>query len=220
MPVGLTTRNFHMQLFSKKTDNRQGFGNPTGTNHKHVNWPFRPERCPCDVDFIAWLKKTGTSKKRLFHMGTGLHHTVGLDTLNNSAQNHVLGVTIGPKEHQNYIKLIHQHPKLAQSYKVLFADIYSLSHDVLPPMDVIALFHLCEFFNPHAPSRLHDDASLLNMFMQLVQPGGYLLFYTGSNGWKQDINGPSAESLITALISQGILRAHTYRSLLICQLTQ
>ncbi len=203
-----------------KIDNSLGFANPSGARHSHVNWRFKPESCPCDAHFLDWLTQNKVSGKRIFHMGTGLHHIVGLSTLDTDTNNDILAITVGPKEHAAYVKLLLKHPELARHYKVLFADIYSLTPATVPEMDIVTLFHLCEFYNPGSPSRIHDDKAVLEQFLQQLNPNGVLIFFTGSNAWQHGERGPSAADLVTPLIESGRLHAEQFKSLLVCRVNK
>ena len=146
-------------------------------------WPLRTDLCPCDTDFVAWLKARRIGGKAVFHFGTGSHHIVGVENAKLKRPNHVLGVTASPGEYESYVALVTRNPDLAVSYKALFADIYTLNAELLPDFDVVSLFHLCEFYDPvrsaYAPL---DDRRLLLLFLARLKPQGRIVFYLGSNG--------------------------------------
>ncbi|HEX2113088.1 MAG TPA: hypothetical protein VHM01_01675 [Alphaproteobacteria bacterium] len=146
-------------------------------------WPLRVDLCPCDTDFVAWLKARKISGKAIFHFGTGAHHIVGVENAKLKRPNGVLGVTASPGEYERYVDLVTRDPALAISYKALFADIYTLDAGLLPAFDLVTLFHLCEFYDPvrsaYAPL---DDRKLLALFLDRLKPQGRIVFYLGSNG--------------------------------------
>jgi hypothetical protein len=90
-------------------------------------------------------------------------------------------------------------PALGRYYKVLFADIYSLSAAALPPFDLVSLFHLCEFGDPASAGRRSDDEGVLRMFCSRLRPGGLLLFYRGSFGFA------SCQPLVMTAVAAGVL---------------
>ena len=66
-------------------------------------------------------------------------------------------------------------------YKVIFGDIYTLTCRCLPLLDIVTLFHLCEFYVPEEISFVHhNDASLLELFLDRLNFGGKILFFTKS----------------------------------------
>ena len=146
-------------------------------------WPLRVDLCPCDTDFVAWLKARRIAGRTVFHFGTGSHHIVGVENARLKRPNRVLGVTASPAEYESYMALVSADPALAISYKALFLDIYTLDAGLLPEFDVVTLFHLCEFYDPvrsaYAPL---DDRKLVKLFLDRSAPKGRIVFYLGSNG--------------------------------------
>ena len=146
-------------------------------------WPLRVDLCPCDTDFVAWLKARRIAGRTVFHFGTGSHHIVGVENARLKRPNRVLGVTASPAEYESYMALVSADPALAISYKALFLDIYTLDAGLLPEFDVVTLFHLCEFYDPvrsaYAPL---DDRKLVKLFLDRLAPKGHIVFYLGSNG--------------------------------------
>ena len=106
-------------------------------------------------------------------------------------------------------------PALATDYKVLFADIHSLRAAALPEFDLVSLFHLCEFGDPASAARVHDAAGVLQTFISRMAPGGRLLLYRGSFGYR------AALALVDARVAAGDL-AHVedYASLSIYRVAQ
>lgn len=152
-------------------------------NYSEQSWPLRVDLCPCDTELVAWLKRRGIGGKAVFHFGTGDHHIVGRENAKLPRPNQVLGVTASREEYARYIDLVVAEPRIANSYKAMFLDIYTLSPRGLPDFDVVALFHLCEFYDPQASSYAPlDDRKLLDLFLKKLRPGGRILFYLGSNG--------------------------------------
>lgn len=169
--------------------------------------------CPCDPHFVEYLDERRLRGKLIFHFGSGGHHLLGL---RNAARepgdrNEILAVTASPEEHAEYVRLVSENGELANSYKVLFTDVYTLTPRLLPDFDLITLFHLCEYYDPErsAYARL-DDAGLLHLCLSKLAIGGRLLFYTGSEGFHK------TAPLLADLASRGeIEQVDEFRSLIV-----
>jgi hypothetical protein len=184
---------------------------PEKLHYWRSSWPLREDLCPCDIHFVDYLRARNVGAKSIFHFGTGEHHLVGKENARFETPNDILGITASRKEHTKYLNFIIHNPAAANAYKVLFADIYTLSPGLLPEFDFITLFHLGEYYHKtrSAYARL-DDTSLAEMLVEKLRPGGKLLFYTGSDGF------PKTREIINRLIRQRkIARAETFQSLLI-----
>jgi hypothetical protein len=81
------------------------------------------------------------------------------------------------------VKRVIRNPALGKHYKVLFADLYGLSAQVLPTFDIVSLFHLCEFSDASRSGQRMNDAQVLSLFRSRLAPGGLMLFYPGSYGY-------------------------------------
>jgi hypothetical protein len=178
---------------------------------KHSSWPLDLETCTCDLEFVEYLKQSKIQGKSIFHFGTGVHHLVGIENQQLSQPNEVIGITASEPEHKSYVELILKDSTLAKFYKVIFADIYTLTSKTIPNLDVIALFHLCEFYLPeNAPLVHQNDKTLLELFISKLNPDGKLLFYTGSRAWDD------AQPIVKALETAGKIRQiGKYKQLLI-----
>jgi hypothetical protein len=182
-------------------------------NYYKDNWALDVSECPCDVHFVDYLRSRRLRGKSIFHFGTGSHHVVAVENAKQRKPSHVLGVTASKQEYESYIDLVVAKPELANTYKAMFVDIYTLEPRLLPEFDVVSLFHLGEFHDPvrqkYAPL---DDRKLLALMVRKLKPGGRVCFYRGSNGWAK------SEPIVTAFIKAGKLaKPETYKSLLICR---
>jgi hypothetical protein len=178
-------------------------------NYWKRHWPLNAEVCSCDVDFAGYLNMAEIQGKIIFHFGTGEHHIVGYKNLEFVQPNEIIGITASREEHDAYVEMIIKNPFLAQYYKVLFADIYTLTPGILPDFDVVTLFHLCEFYSEaNGAYTQMDDRSLLRMFVKKLRPGGLLLLYLGSGAYEK------AKPLAEALLSEGdLFKEQKYKSL-------
>ena len=53
---------------------------------------------------------------------------------------------------QAYVDLVTGNSAVARHYVCYFGDIYLTNPDLLPELDVVTMFHLCEFFFPNTAS--------------------------------------------------------------------
>ena len=159
-------------------------------------WPLDVKQCPCDVHFTGYLEAKGLVEQRIFHLGTGDHHHVGLQAP--KAGHSVFGITATEPEMISYIRLVIENPHLGKYYKVQFSDIYQINPALLPDeFDIVTLFHLCEFwFESNAPYAAMNDAGVLDLLASRVKPGGLLAFYTGSFAYE------AAAKLIPAAVAK------------------
>ena len=161
------------------------------------SWELNLESCPCDLHFAEYIRQTEIKGKSIFHFGTGAHHIVALKNQAIDSPNQIFGITASAPEHQTYVELVLKDPGLAKYYKVLFADIYTLTAESLPNFDVVSLFHLCEFYLlENAPLIHQTDASLIQLFLDKLNPDGRILFYQRSRDWA--LAQPVVESFVQA----------------------
>jgi hypothetical protein len=184
------------------------------------SWRLHVKMCPCDVHFADYLRERGIRDRVIFHFGSGEHHLLGVDNAGKEApdRNEILAVTASRGEYLAYIDLICAQAEMAIHYKVIFADIYTLSHRILPRFDLVTLFHLCEFYDPeksrYAPL---DDTALLDLLLSRLNPEGRLFFYTGSGAF---LDSPAcatgARGILEDAEARGeIVKLEEYKSLLI-----
>jgi hypothetical protein len=176
------------------------------------SWPLSPSVCPCDLHFVEYLRANRVGGKTIFHFGTGEHHVVGR-AVGAAGTNDVLAITASRQEHQAYVDLIAESPRIGLHYKVLLADIYTMTANLLPRFDVVTLFHLHEFWrDDRRPVVAHDDDGVLRMFLQKLLPGGQLLFYSGSTGF------PATREALERLVARRVIRQTAeFHSILVYQ---
>lgn len=178
---------------------------------QHSLWKLRTNKCSCDLDFVEYLKHQKIEQKNIFHFGTGGHHIIGLENQKLIQPNQILGITASAPEHQAYVNFVIKNPALAKYYKVIFVDIYTLTANNLPRLDIVNLFHLCEYYlSENAALVHHNDRSLLELFLDRLNPDGKIIFYTGSHAWK------NASAIMKSMEDMGKLKqVDRYKSLLI-----
>ena len=166
------------------------------------HWDFRPEDCPCDVDFVAWLDELRIQDAAIYHFGTGGHHHIGIECARPERRNHVLAITAAPREHEAFVRLATERPGILRFYNAVFGDIYLANERLLPQFDVVTLFHLCEFRGEanDAYGGL-TDLEVTRLFMRRLKPGGYMLFFPGSFAW--DRANDSAKDVVAAWEREG-----------------
>lgn len=173
-------------------------GLPTMLTYDHA-WPESFDSCPCDRDFVDWLLKKEVSGQTIFHFGTGAHHTVGMSAA--SLENHVIGLTASRGEMDAYEEWAIIMPHRAQCYQVIFGDIYTINPRLLPDLDIVTLFHLCEFTDARrAEYGGCDDREVALRLLSRMKPDGSLLGYPGSMAWVR------AEPIFAGLVEEGLLR--------------
>ena len=147
-----------------------------------VNWYLDVEQCPCDVHFVEWMREQKVSSKTVFHFGTGGHHHLGL-------ANHAEGAP-------NTI----EHATLSRNYQVMFGDIYLLNTKLLPRLDIVTLFHLCEFRgdSQDAYGGL-TDAEVVDTLLKVMPKGGIISLYTRSFAFDK------ADAIARTLVEKGVL---------------
>jgi hypothetical protein len=154
----------------------------------HYRWDLQEDVCPCDVRFNDWLRTHDLRNRTIYHFGTGSHHVVGVEQATNGSGNSVLAITASAEEYAAYVTLVTERAEIARHYVVYFGDIYLTNVRLLPRLDVVTMFHLCEFSWPATANAEYGgltDAQLLDLFTGRLRPGGYLVFYTGSMAWPQ-----------------------------------
>jgi hypothetical protein len=148
----------------------------------------------------------------IFHFGTGAHHIVGLENHKFSNPNEIIGITASVPEHQEYVRLVLEEPAIAKYYKVIFADIYTLTSSCLPTFNIVTLFHLSEYYLPDNPDVHHDDKSLLELFINKLNPWGKIIIANKRNHWSWEKTLP----IIQEFEAKGILeKVDEYKNLLI-----
>jgi hypothetical protein len=146
-----------------------------------VNWYLDEKQCPCDVHFLEYLEAQGITGASIFHFGTGGHHIVGIRTAENGSNNAVLGITASPQEYNDYVKLVIERPDVGRTYKVFFGDIYQLDARLLPPLDIVTLFHTGEFRTEQNDEYgALTDLEVADLLVDKMRAGGRVLFYSGS----------------------------------------
>jgi len=175
------------------------------------SWGLQPHLCPCDLELIEYLQKYDIQDQTIFHFGTGSHHILGLENQKLAKPNEIIGITASIPEHEAYVEMCRKNRHLAKFYKVLCTDIYTLNDRSLPMLDVVALFHIGEFYLPEdAPFIHHNDESMVDLFLRKMNPNGKILFYTKSVGYSK------AEEIIKSFTAQGKIQlVEEFKTLLV-----
>jgi hypothetical protein len=154
---------------------------PAKLNFWNATWSLDEKQCPCDIHFLDYLKDRKIMNKDIFHMGTGNHHIIGLETAKWGTGNHVYGITASKEEYDDYVKLLIADARLGFSYKCYFGDIYQIDTRLMPAIDYATLFHIGEYRTEENDKygALTDTDMTLTLAKSL-RPGGEIHFYTGS----------------------------------------
>jgi hypothetical protein len=177
-------------------------------NAWNATWSLDEKQCPCDIHFLDYLAERGVRGKDIFHMGTGNHHIVGLETARRGDANHVLGITASKAEYDDYVQLLIDNPRLGFTYKAYFGDIYQIDQRLLPPLDIATLFHIGEYRTAENDSygALTDDDMTL-VLADSLRPNGEIHFYTGSFAYDRGV------AASRKLLERGFKDAGMYKTL-------
>jgi hypothetical protein len=178
-------------------------------------WDLRAAECPCDVHFIEWLDATDIIDSTIYHFGTGGHHFVGIECASPKRRNSVLGITAAPQEYEAYIKLVIARPDVLRYYNAVFGDVYLTNRKLLPQLDVVTLFHLCEFRGDKNDAYgAQTDLEVTHLLTDKTRPGGHILFFPGSFAY--DRADHSAKDVVAEWERQAnVERVGMFRSLLV-----
>lgn len=179
-------------------------------------WGLSEEQCPCDIHFTQWLAETGQKGKTIYHFGSGGHHHVGVQAARDGLGNVVLSVTAAPQEYDDYVKLLIENPEIAKHYICYFGDIYTVNARLMPPLDIVTLFHTGEFRTEKNDAYgALSDLEVGRELAKVTRAGGFVLFYTGS--FAADV----AARVAAAMVEQGILEpAGTFKTLMLYRRTE
>jgi hypothetical protein len=145
------------------------------------NWAFDEKVCPCDAHLMDFIADRDVRNATIYHFGTGGHHLVGQRCHADGRNNSVLGITASPTEYEEYVKLAIAEPALTKSYVAYFGDIYTLNEKLLPHFDIVTLFHAREFRSEKNDAYgALTDFEVMKILAGRTNPGGHVLFYTGS----------------------------------------
>jgi hypothetical protein len=192
-----------------RLENSAGEIDMTKLNFWNSTWHLDEKQCPCDIHFLDYLEEKKSKDRNIFHMGTGSHHIVGLKTASNGSNNQVLGITASKEEYAAYIDLLIDNPKLGFSYKAYFGDLYQTDARLLPQLDYATLFHAGEYRtaeNDKYGALTDEDVALV--LADRLNPGGEILFYTGSFAY--DVAARAGQALVA---KRGFKDAGKYKTL-------
>ena len=176
-----------------------------------ASWGFRIAECPCDLHLTDYITERAVTDKTIYHFGTGDHHHVGISQAENGSRNSVLGITASTGEHESYVQLVIKRPEIVRWYNTIFGDIYMINRQLLPDLDIVTLFHICEFRNEQNDSYgALTDREMLDLLTDKLRPGGLMMFFPGSYAWKL------AEPIVNAWAEQPTVGfVEKYKSLLV-----
>lgn len=173
-------------------------------------WNLNPQTCPPDLDFIEYIENDMPEESfQIFHMGCGLHHTVGLWAAR-KVNAYVRSISITPPEIEEYIRLATSYPNLNAHYLVDFGDIHLYPPVLLPQFNYVTLFHLGEISSFTYPG--YTILQVVENFANHVVEGGKIFFFNRSVAWKK------IENLIYSYLSEALhWNISNYKSLIIYQ---
>lgn len=143
----------------------------------HDGWPYQPNLCPCDDDFLDYMSGKGITEKLIFHMGPGMHHEVGLASA--ARGNAVFSVTISPEE-ADKAKDYLNNGTASLFYRVQLGDLHLTDARLIPDgFDFVNLFHLLEEI---PPDYARSGPEVIQMMFKKLKFGGRIVLYEGSYG--------------------------------------
>jgi len=178
-------------------------------NHWNSAWTLDAKQCPCDIHFVEYLRANDIAGRDIFHMGTGVHHLVGLEVAKMGTGNQVLAITASREEYNVYIDLLIDNPRLGFTYKAYFGDIYQIDGRLLPVLDYATIFHCGEYrtVENERYGAITDEAAAF-VLADKLRPGGEIHFFTGSFAY--DV----AQRVGRALVAErGFTDAGIYKSM-------
>jgi hypothetical protein len=178
-----------------------------------ASWDLNLDLCPCDLHFMEWIKDNGVKGRVIYHFGTGSHHLVGVENLKNGEPNYFIGVTASPGETEAFVQMAIAEPRLSRNYTMHFGDIYLFNGKLLPKFDIATMFHLGEFWSTKTASYGGmTDEDVLRRVCEQMNPHGEIIFYTGSDGWK------NTAPIVEKLTKEGLFKqTGSYKKLLVYQ---
>lgn len=141
-------------------------------NDNVEGWPWMPDKCPPDQYFIDWMKTHSGAGQTILHMGIGLHHRVGIEGV--ALGHRVIGLTVSREEYISRALRVD-----SPNYQVFYANLNDLDMALLPPLDIVTLFHFGEMPSMFGPA----STDLLLRLFKVTKPGGLILFYNRSAEW-------------------------------------
>lgn len=159
-------------------------------NDNVEGWPWLPDKCPPDMYFIEYMKQAALEPRTILHMGTGLHHRVGIECC---AMGHrVIGVTVSREEVISRVTRVD-----TPAYQVFYANLNDLDLRLLPDeIDIVTLFHFGEMASVFGPA---SEDVLMRLHQKMFFDGGLMLFYNRSAEWG------NAKPYVEAACAKGLL---------------
>lgn len=160
-------------------------------------WPWLPDKCPPDQYFIEYMRQSNMNPVNILHMGTGLHHRVGIECC--KMGHRVIGLTVSREE------IVSRAFRAdSQNYQVFYANLNELDFNLLPELDIVTLFHFGEMASEFGMA----DEKVLGALISKMYKGGLMVFYNRSAGWG------NSQAAIQAAIAKGqITHRETFQEL-------
>lgn len=164
-------------------------------------WPWQPDKCPADQEFIEWLMEHKREKwmaGTVFHMGPGDHHRVPRACINFGLE--CISITVSEGE------LLMQ-PHL-DGYRCILQNIWNLDPKKLPEIHFMTFFHIGEMAGEYGDI----DYDKMDALIERVTPGGHVFFYARSSAWDRQML-----YLHYALNKGDIKQVYQHKSVLVCR---
>jgi hypothetical protein len=171
-------------------------------NDNVEGWPWMPDKCPPDKYFIDFMKARPAGRgQTILHMGTGLHHRVGIECV--ALGHRVIGLTVSREEYISRALRVD-----SPDYQVFYVNLNDLDLRLLPELDIVTLFHFGEMPSTFGPA---TDASLISLISRMSDRA-LMLFYNRSAEWG------NAKAVVEAGVAAGYMtHVDTYEELEVYQ---
>lgn len=145
----------------------------------HPGWPLRPDICRFDLDLVEYLEGwPGHEYGRMFHLGPGLHHTVGRWAAGTTLAT-LWAITNSVEEMQTYMTMAIENEAVRRHYQCIFGDIYAAQAFAPEQLVLASLPHLGE-----AVPRNHARDLLTALhYLHRLRRGGRMVFYHDGAAW-------------------------------------
>lgn len=174
-------------------------------------WPWRPDLCPADLHYTEYLLKRDADsrsprKPKVIHVGTGLHHHVGL--LLGGLGWQVLGMTVSRAEVETFNDALRR----PLEYGCFYQDVRDRYYEIDPawkPVDSMSLFHLGE--PPEPAEGMLTEREVIERALTWSRE---VVFYTGSAAYDRvmplvvDAAATGAGATLTPYKTLMVLRPH------------
>lgn len=165
-------------------------------------WPYQPDLCPCDDDFLDWMDAQGISgpPTKIYHMGTGMHHKVGIYCVQRGLECHAITASVD----EFRCRPGFSPSRYPGKYYPKLGNIYQVHPETMPMVDIMTLFHLGEMVDRFG----QINSWAIDEMIKHVNPGGYVLFYLGSP--ESEFKSSASDRVMQYVQYNRLISSHSY----------